>query len=125
MQQVIVKTYVGNETEAMESFRRDASLMSQNDYYPTSQSYAAGSYGCGSFIGALLLCFLIVGIFIFIYMIIVKPAGTLSVTYEYRAKTEPPTQVVDSEKVCPVCAEHVKFAAKKCRFCGHEFLNPI
>jgi len=29
--------------------------------------------------------------------------------------------VPDAEKVCPQCAEHVKFAAKVCRFCGYSF----
>lgn len=28
------------------------------------------------------------------------------------------------EKVCPDCAENVKVAARKCRFCGHEFKEP-
>jgi hypothetical protein len=26
-----------------------------------------------------------------------------------------------TEKVCPTCAEVIKVAAKRCRFCGHEF----
>lgn len=28
---------------------------------------------------------------------------------------------VPDTKVCPMCAEEVKFAAKVCRFCGHKF----
>ena len=31
-----------------------------------------------------------VGFFVFIYMLIVKPAGELVVTYEYRGEGEPP-----------------------------------
>ncbi|MEW6092255.1 MAG: zinc ribbon domain-containing protein [Pseudomonadota bacterium] len=27
----------------------------------------------------------------------------------------------DDEKACPSCAERIKAAAVKCRFCGHEF----
>lgn len=31
---------------------------------------------------------------------------------------------MSEEKVCPDCAENVKAAARKCRFCGHEFKEP-
>lgn len=30
----------------------------------------------------------------------------------------------EDEKPCPVCAEKVRAAAIKCRFCGHEFSVP-
>lgn len=120
---VIVKTYSGNENEAMAQFRLDAEYLAKKDYYPTSQTYAPGSYGCAAFIGALLLCLLIIGILIFIYMLIVKPAGKLSVTYEYRPSDLAQLENYEDEKTCPMCAEKVKAEAKICRFCGHKFEN--
>lgn len=39
-------------------------------------------------------------------------------------ETKPPspqTGEADLEKVCPMCAESVKKAAKICRYCGHKF----
>ena len=46
-----------------------------------SQSWAPGQWGCATWLCALLLCVLLVGILIFLFMLIVKPAGTLTVTY--------------------------------------------
>jgi hypothetical protein len=119
--EVIIRTYTGSQEWATSQFQSDSVEMTARGYYPTSQSWAPGSYGCGSFICALLLCFIVVGVLVFIYMLLVKPDGTLTVTYEYRSpnivtKLEP---VV--EKTCPKCAEDVKDAAKICRFCGHVF----
>ncbi len=122
--QILVKTYKGNQQQATDAFQADAVKMVARGYYPTAQTWAPGSYGCGSFLLALLLCVVIIGIFIFIYMLIVKPAGTLSVTYELRA-IQPPSGSVATmaydEQTCPQCAERIKAEAKVCRYCSYKF----
>jgi uncharacterized membrane protein len=80
----ITRAYRGSPAEAAEAFQRDASRLAADGYHPVSQIYSPGSYGCGAFLLALLLFVILIGILIFIYMIIVKPAGTLVVTYELR-----------------------------------------
>jgi hypothetical protein len=117
---VLVKTYLGRQAEAAIAFKKDAAKLAEEGYFPTSQVWAAGSHGCGAFLGALLLCLLLIGIIVFIYLLIVPPPGTLTVTYELRA----PASAAVEEKVCPRCAETVKGAALVCRFCGHEFPQP-
>jgi hypothetical protein len=116
---VVVKTYWGSQAAATAAFQRDAAKMAAEGYFPTSQVWLPGSYGCGAFLVALLLCIILIGILVFIYMLVVKPEGRLTVTYEYR----PPVAafVPEAEKTCPRCAEQVKAAATVCRFCGHEF----
>jgi len=114
MQQTVVKTYTGSQEQATSKYRADAEKMALHGYVPTNQVWTAGSYGCGSFLVALLLCFVLIGILVFIYMLIVKPAGTLTVTYALAPRAE-------LEKTCPKCAERVKAAAVVCRFCGNTF----
>jgi hypothetical protein len=114
MQQTVVKTYTGSQEQATSKYRADAAKMAMQGYVPTNQVWSAGSYGCGSFLFALLLCLVLIGILVFIYMLIVKPAGTLTVTYTLAPRAE-------LEKTCPKCAERVKAAAAICRFCGHTF----
>ena len=118
-QKVIIKTYRGSQEEATTRFRADSEKMAAKGYFPTSQTWAPGSYGCGAFLVALLLCIIIIGILVFVYMLIVKPDGTLSVTYELRSAV--PSEKPDDEKTCPKCAEKIKAAATLCRFCGHTF----
>jgi hypothetical protein len=101
----------------METYQADSAKMAAQGYFPTSQIWTPGEYGCATFLLALLLCLVLIGILVFIYMLIVKPDGTLTVTYELRALPSISVQ----EKVCPKCAEQVKAAAAVCRFCGYEF----
>ena len=35
----------------------------------------------------------------------------------------PPTAATPEFKTCPGCAEEVRFAARKCRFCGYMFVE--
>lgn len=116
----VVRTYKGSIQDATAAFKKDALEMAKYDYYPTSQNYTPGQYGCGSFIIALLLCLILVGILVFIYMLIVKPPGVLSVTFEHRSDTQASMENID-DKTCPMCAEKVKQQAKICRYCGHAF----
>lgn len=123
---IIVKTYKGSQSKANALFQTDAAKMAADNYFPISQSWAPGSYGCGSFLLALILCILIIGFIVFIYMLIVKPDGTLSVTYEFREVKNNLNLIRSEEKTCPKCAEQVKLAAKVCRFCGHDFsVTPV
>lgn len=80
----VTRTYSGSAQRAAEAFQRDAVSLARDGYFPISQIYTPGSHGCGAFLVALLLFVVLVGILIFIYMLIVKPDGTLVVTYEYR-----------------------------------------
>ena len=118
----IIKTYKGSKDQATAVFKADSANMAAQGYYPTSQTWAPGSYGCGAFLLALLLCIVLIGIIVFIYMLIVKPAGTLTVTYELRSSAVSSEKAITVEvKTCPQCAEQVKAAAVVCRFCGHSF----
>lgn len=78
----IVRAYRGKQqADAVAWFEEDAAELAPSGYVPTSQSWAPGQWGAGAFIVALLLVFILVGILVFIYMLLVKPAGTLTVTY--------------------------------------------
>ena len=100
--QISIKTYEGSQAEAMRHFQADADYMDSENYFPTSQSWAPGQWSGGAFaVAILLILFFGLGILILAYMLIVKPDGTLTVTYERRAASF-------KEKTCPECAEKLK-----------------
>lgn len=92
---VQVRTYKAKTQKlAADAFTLDSGYMAARGYYPTSQSWAPGSWGAGAFIIALLLAIFIIGILIFIYLLIVKPDGTLTVTYQLQRQAVPePTKL--------------------------------
>ena len=88
----IVRAYRGKQqADANKDFANDAARLSMESYFPTTQSWAQGQWGCGAWlIAAAFILLFGFGLLIIAYMIIVKPSGTLTVTYEYRPPAPPP-----------------------------------
>ena len=81
-QNVLVRTYKGKQSEAIIAFQNDAAVLEHEGFEPSHQMWEDGKYGCAPFLLALFLSLLIIGIPLLFYLIIVKPAGTLTVTYK-------------------------------------------
>ena len=78
----IVREYKGKQQkDANSEFAKEAAQFAALGYVVTSQSWAPGQWGCGAFLVAIVLFIVLVGILVFLYMLFVKPAGTLTVTY--------------------------------------------
>jgi hypothetical protein len=115
----IIKKYKGNIVSARELFMRDSNWKAKKGYYPISENWVAGSHSFGSFLIALLLCFVFIGFVILVYLLVIKPPGTLTVTYTLQEARS--TQVIVKQNNCPQCAGTVQGTANKCSFCG----NPV
>jgi hypothetical protein len=78
----LIRVYAGaQQADALAAFQQEARELAKEGYHPVSQSWAQGQWGCGAWLVALVLCLVLIGLLVFVYMLIVKPAGTLSVTY--------------------------------------------
>jgi hypothetical protein len=80
-QKTLIRVYKGNSKTASSTFRYDSISLAKKGYVPISEVWAQGTWGCFAFLIALALCFIFIGFLVFIYMLIVKPEGTLTVTY--------------------------------------------
>jgi hypothetical protein len=85
--------YKGEYEQSSASFGRHAPLSAERNWYPISLTYVPGTWGLGTWVIALLLLFLVVGIVVLVYMIVVRPPGELVVIYEYR----PPRDVTPTQ----------------------------
>ena len=82
---ILVRSYVGNEARRMAAFQKEAEHMAQGGYYPVAQTYVPGSWGAGAYLLGLAAILLFgFGLLILGYLIIVKPAGRITVTYQRR-----------------------------------------
>ena len=102
----LVRTYKGtNQSSATAVFQTESGLLAERGYAPTNLSWAPGQWDAGAFLVAVLLFIVLIGIFVFLYMLIVKPEGTLTVTYTKSEvatdPAEPSTRTAPAEAVMP------------------------
>jgi hypothetical protein len=86
----LVRLYRGSQQpDAVAEFEKEASSLATRGYLPSTQSWATGQWGVGAWLIAVLACLLIalaiwllvVAVFVFAFMLIVRPDGSLTVTY--------------------------------------------
>lgn len=81
-QPFLIRVYTGTQAQATASFQMDAIQLGSMGYVPTTQTWVPGNWTPGQYIAALALCLLFfVGVLLLIYMVMVKPKGSLNVTY--------------------------------------------
>ena len=87
----LVRQYRGRSDTDINSARaRDADLLAERGYYPTSENFVPGSWTGSDWIVAFLALVVLIGIIVLAYMIATKPGGTLTVIYALRAETRHP-----------------------------------
>lgn len=87
----IIRMYRGhNQADAVAAMQIEAAELAEQGYRVSAQSWAAGSWGCGAFFLAVVLFLVLIGILVFLYMLLVKPDGTLTVTYTLERDPRPP-----------------------------------
>ena len=81
----VVRTYEAHtQRDAVARYVADAGALAGQGYVPVGQSWGDGQWDAGLFLFALLLSLFGIGLIVLAYMAIVRPDGTLCVTYERR-----------------------------------------
>ncbi len=82
----VVRAYSGRrQADADKRFQDEVVVLARYGYRPTSQSWTPGRWGFSAYLLALLTIVLVIGIITLIYLLLVKPDGTLTVTYTLEA----------------------------------------
>lgn len=89
----IIRSYNAKQNVAITIYEKEAAKLALEGFEPVNQIWEDGQWGCLAFLVALFLCFGFIGIPILLYLIIVKPAGTLTVTYKRVAPPKDTTEV--------------------------------
>jgi hypothetical protein len=82
----LVRTYRGHEqSAAIASYVKDAETLAERGYAPAGQSWGDGQWDGIYFLIALLLSLVGIGLILLAYIAIIRPDGTLCVTYRLSA----------------------------------------
>ena len=80
---VLARAYRANNYQQVTALAaEDAPAMAAKGYVPVGQQYVEGSWSSAAWIIAIILIFFVLGILVLLYMILAKPQGTLTVTYQ-------------------------------------------
>lgn len=81
-EQIIVRTYKGSQSGTGKAFQKDAARLAPQGYFPIAQSWAKARENAD-----LVLWHGLLSIF-YVLRSLMKPAGTLTVTYEYHPSND-------------------------------------
>jgi len=118
---ILIRTYKGKKEAATAEFSREAAILAAQGYYPTTQTWVDGSYSTGDFVKAFLLCWLLIGFIFLIYLLIVKPPGTLTVTYALREQQATPTLPQSQAAPEPPAPPHPRYFC----FLNEQVIGPF
>lgn len=85
-EEVILRTFrADSPASAARWYQADLSDLVDHGYLPATQTWQPGEWGFGAFVVALFLLLLFgIGVIVFAYLLVVRPPGTMLVTYVRR-----------------------------------------
>lgn len=88
-QSTLVRSYRGRQSAAITKFQLEAARLELESFEPSNQMWEPGNWGCLAFVlAACLIPLFGIGLLIILGLIIVKPPGTLTVTYKRVRRSE-------------------------------------
>lgn len=81
---ILVRVYPGYHETASELFQLDAEGLAEVGYFPVGQSYAEGRWRTSLVVLVVIASLFLIGLPFLAYVLVVRPPGSLSATYELR-----------------------------------------